>query len=217
MYKAVIFDLDGTLLDTLEDLYLSVNYALKNFGRRERTLDEIRSFVGDGVRKLVERAIGPDVTEAEVQAVLDVFKEYYALHSRDNTAPYAGVNDLLERLVGAGIKNAVVSNKLDGATKLLCCEYFGDNVSVAIGDSEERNKKPAPDSVFEALRVLGLSAEEAVYVGDSEVDILTARNCGMKCISVTWGFRSREVLEAAGGTVFVGDTNALEAVIFSLD
>lgn len=217
MYKAVIFDLDGTLLDTLQDLYLSVNYALKSCGRCERTIDEIKSFVGDGVGKLVERAAGSQATGEEVQTVLRIFKEHYSLHSRDNTAPYTGVNDLLERLVGAGIKIAVVSNKLDEATKLLCREYFGDNVSVAIGDSEGRNKKPAPDSVLEALRVLGMSVEEAVYVGDSEVDILTASNCGMKCISVTWGFRSREVLEAAGGRVFAEDTKALEAVVFHLD
>ena len=213
MYKAVIFDLDGTLLDTLQDLYNSVNYALKAHQMPERTLDEVRSFVGDGVKKLIERAVRPETTEERAAEVLLSFKEHYALHSRDNTAPYEGVTELLERLADKGIKLAVVSNKLDSATKLLSREYFG--IATAIGDCEGRAKKPAPDSVFEALKQLGVGNKEAVYVGDSEVDIATAQNSGLDCISVTWGFREKEYLKECGAAVFADNTQELEELIVS--
>lgn len=213
MYKAVIFDLDGTLLDTLEDLWGSVNHALRLHGMPVRTLDEVRSFVGDGVKKLIERAVPAGCDTETAEYVLADFKAHYALHSRDKTAPYDGINELLGVLREKGIKLAVVSNKLDSATKELCYEYF--KITTAIGECEGRAKKPAPDSVLEALRQLGVSNREAVYVGDSEVDIKTAQNSGMDCISVTWGFRTREFLKECGAKAFADSAKALEGLILN--
>lgn len=204
--RAVIFDLDGTLLDTLEDLCASTNAALMQYGYPPRTIDEVRAFVGNGVKNLMLRALGiKEPRECpQFEEVFAAFKAHYALHSNDRTKAYPGVRELLEQLKNAGIAMAIVSNKLDAAVKRLNEIYFADRISVAIGENEAAGirKKPAPDTVLEALAQLGVSTGEAVYVGDSEVDIATAKNSGLPCISVTWGFRSRECLEENGAVHF---------------
>lgn len=197
--KAVIWDLDGTLLNTLDDLAASTNAALEANGLPLRTTDEVRSFVGNGVSKLIARAI-PEKGEAhpKFNQVLESFVSHYGAHSRDNTRPYSGVIEVLDALAAQDVKLAIVSNKIDFAVKALSRDYFGERMVSAVGDDPSRNKKPAPDSVLEAMRQMGVSAEETVYVGDSDVDVITARNAGIPCIAVTWGFRSEESLIEAG-------------------
>ena len=197
--KAVIWDLDGTLLNTLDDLAASTNAALAQNGLPLRTTDEVRRFVGNGVRKLIERAV-PEQGEAhpKFQQVLDSFVTHYGAHSRDNTRPYDGIMEALERLSSLGAAQAIVSNKIDFAVKALSRDYFGDRMKSAVGDDPSRRKKPAPDSVLEAMRQLGVTPEETVYVGDSDVDVITARNAGITCMAVTWGFRDEACLREAG-------------------
>lgn len=202
--KTYIFDLDGTLLNTLDDLAAAVNHALYTHNMPERTIDEVRRFVGNGVRKLIERAV-PEGTDAQTtECVLATFQEYYLEHSLDTTRPYDGIPAMLTTLRSRGCRLAVVSNKFDTATKALCRHFFPDTIEVAIGEHEAQGirKKPAPDTVKEALRQLGVTTDGAVYIGDSDVDILTARNAGLPCISVLWGFRDREFLLGHGATTF---------------
>ena len=200
--KAVIFDLDGTLLDTLQDLCNSTNAALTAYGYPARTLDEVRSFVGNGVKLLILRALGVEKPEdcTDFDQVFEAFRAHYAVHSNDCTCAYPGIPELLAKLKEAGAPMAIVSNKLDAAVKQLNDIYFKDYITVAIGENEAAGvkKKPAPDTVYAALRELGVSPEDAVYVGDSEVDIATAKNAGIPCISVTWGFRDSDWLLAHG-------------------
>lgn len=202
-YNTYIFDLDGTLLDSLEDLYLSTNYALNAYGMPCRTIDEVRQFVGNGVRKLMERAV-PDGTNNPVfEEAFSTFRKHYLVHNLDHTHPYPGIEDLLAELKRRGKNMAIVSNKFDAATKELAAHFFSDTIKVAIGEKENVRKKPAPDTVIEALRVLGQTKEGAVYLGDSDVDIDTARNSGLPCISVLWGFRDRKFLLQHGATNLV--------------
>ena len=201
--QTAIFDLDGTLLDTLEDLYRAVNIALDTHSLPLRTRDEVRSFVGDGVEMLIRRALPAGSDEDTVYTVLSDFKTTYAAICKDNTKPYDGIIPLLTALREGGIRVAVVSNKFDAATKALCAEYFGELVEVAIGERTGVRKKPAPDTVLEALSALGVSAEGAVYIGDSDVDIHTAKNAAMPCMSVTWGLRDEDFLLAGGATTLV--------------
>ena len=198
MTDTVIFDLDGTLLDTLEDLTDSVNHAMEKFGFPVHTIEEIRTFVGNGAPKLLERSIPDGVANPDYEAALTAFKAHYAEHCEDKTGPYEGVPEMLGGLKEQGYHLAVVSNKFDGAVKKLCKKYFGEFISVSIGESEEVKRKPAPDTVYRALRELGCDASHAVYVGDSEVDIQTAKNASLPCISVTWGFRTEEKLRDEG-------------------
>lgn len=198
-YKAVIFDLDGTLLNTLGDLHAAVNYALKKNGMPERTIGDVRRFVGNGVAKLIYRSVPEG---ADPATVLKDFRGYYGSHCRDLTAPYDGVCNLLTELEKRGIMTAVVSNKLESAVKVLCREYFGDGFAAVVGDVDDRARKPSPDPVMKAVADMGISADETVYVGDSEVDVLTAHNCNMDCIAVTWGFRDKNTLFEAGAKVF---------------
>lgn len=198
MIDTIIFDLDGTLLNTLEDLTDSVNHALMQFHCPSRTLEEVRGFVGNGVAKLMERAMPGGLTNPDYEAAFDVFKEYYALHCKDKTRPYEGILEVLDALSEEGYQLAIVSNKFDDAVKELNHIYFGQRIPVAIGESETVRKKPAPDTVYQALAELSAEAAHAIYVGDSDVDLATARNVPMPCISVTWGFRSREQLTEAG-------------------
>lgn len=203
MYSTYIFDLDGTLLSTLGDLAASCNYALRANGMPERTTDEVRRFVGNGVKKLMERAIPGGLQNPDFDKTYADFRQHYMQHNLDTTKPYDGIMPMLEELRRRGKKVAVVSNKFYAATQELCRHFFGDLVPVAIGEREDIRKKPAPDTVMEAMRQLGVTAEGAVYIGDSDVDIETARNSGMPCISVLWGFRDREFLLEHGATTLV--------------
>lgn len=201
----VVFDLDGTLLDTLDDLMNSVNYALESNGYPARTKDEVRRFVGNGILLLMQRALPSGQENPDFDKVFAGFKEHYGIHCNDLTKPYDGIMELLELLKEKGVKMAIVSNKADFAVKELSEIYFKGIIPVAIGEKESEGirKKPAPDTVMEALRQLGSTTENAVYVGDSEVDLATAENCGMDYILCEWGFRERKKLEELGGKVFV--------------
>ena len=213
-YQTVIFDLDGTLLDTLQDLTNSVNYALRSMHYPERTLDEVRSFVGNGIAKLIEKAVPTDTSAENEETVFQVFKSHYADHCEENTAPYDGIPDLLKQLSDKGIRIAVVSNKVDFAVKKLCQKYFGDKILIAIGERPGVRRKPEPDSVFEALKVLNADPMTAVYVGDSEVDVATAANARIDLIAVTWGFRNRKILSDAGACVFADSVCQLKGILF---
>ncbi len=204
MFKTVIFDLDGTLLDTLDDLWAAVNAALGKFGYPLRTKEEVRAFIGNGIVKLMQRAIG-DAPCANFQDVLDAFKRYYGAHCADKTQEYAGVTLLLQALKSRGVQTAVVSNKADFAVKALAAQYFNGLLSVAVGEDEAHGirKKPAPDSLLTVMDGLGADKECTLYVGDSEVDIQTAQNAGVACLSVTWGFKDRAFLAENGATAYV--------------
>lgn len=208
-YKTYIFDLDGTLLDTLNDLHASCNYALHTHGMPERSLEEVRQFVGNGVKKLMERAIPNGLENPLFEETLQTFRQHYLLHNLDTTLPYPGIMEMLQQLKTQGKRIAVVSNKFYAATQDLCKHFFGDTIQVAIGEREDIKKKPAPDTVLEALRQLQVTRQDAVYVGDSEVDVETARNSGIPCISVLWGFRSKSFLLSHGATTFIETPNEL--------
>ena len=210
-YSAYIFDLDGTLLDTLGDLAASVNYALRTHGMPEHTNDDVRRFVGNGVRKLMERAIPDGASNPDFEATFATFRQHYMTHSLDTTKPYDGIPETLEALKAKGCHLAVVSNKMMAATQELCRHFFPDTIEVAIGENEAEGirKKPAPDTVIAALRQLGVGQEGAVYVGDSDVDIETARNSGLPCISVLWGFRDRDFLLQHGAKMFISNPSEL--------
>lgn len=198
-YKAVIFDLDGTLLDTLQDLANSTNHALEVNGLPLRSVDEVRQFVGNGVRRLMELAVGDNETDFE--KVFNDFKAHYAKHCNDYTKPYDGIFELIDELKKRNVSCAIVSNKAQFAVDELKELYFKGIIDVAIGENTGIRKKPAPDTVVEAARLLDVDPKDCVYVGDSEVDIKTAYNCGIDCISVTWGFRSVESLKENGATI----------------
>lgn len=212
-FETVIFDLDGTLLDTLDDLMNSANHALREFGFPERERTEIRQFVGNGVGMLIKRAVPDGTNDETIEKVLSVFREHYTIHKEDNTSPYDGINPALLSLKKAGIKTGVVSNKFDAAVKELCKPFFSETITVAIGERENVRRKPAPDSVFEALKELGASKETAVYVGDSDTDVETAKNAGIPCIGVTWGFRDRDILEKAGADYIIDKPEELLSII----
>ena len=204
MYETIIFDLDGTLLDTLDDLTDATNFALGVCGLPSRTREEVRAFVGNGIVKLMERAVGKDGMAYHEKALTE-FKSYYAAHCADKTAPYAGILPLLKTLQAGGVKTAVVSNKVDFAVKSLAKTYFDGLLLAAVGEDEAAGirKKPAPDSLLAVMEELSASAETTLYVGDSEVDIQTAKNAGVDCLCVTWGFRDKPYLEEEGGRMFV--------------
>lgn len=202
-FKTYIFDLDGTLLSTLNDLASSTNYALRWAGMPERTIEEVRMFVGNGVKLLMERAIPEGVNNPKFEETYAKFREHYMEHNLDTTRPYDGVPELLHELKRRGKHLAIVSNKFYAATQDLAKHFFPDTIEVAIGERENIRKKPAPDTVLEALRQLNVSKEDAVYIGDSDVDIMTAKNCGLPCISVLWGFRDKDFLIEHGGSLFV--------------
>lgn len=212
-YAAAVFDLDGTLLDTLEDLYLATNQALEHRSLPLRTREEVRMFVGNGVEMLIRRAVPAGSDEDTVRTVLADFKTIYAAICEDHTAPYEGILDLLTALRERGIRVAVVSNKFDAATKQLCQKYFGDLVEIAVGERAGIRKKPCPDTVFEALSVLGVSVGDAVYIGDSDVDIETAKGAGMPCLSVTWGLRDKDFLLEHGAGVLVRTPEELLGIL----
>ncbi len=196
-YQTMIFDLDGTLLDTLEDLTDAVNASLRMHGYPERTISEVRTFVGNGVRRLMMLAHPGGEAAPDFEEVLDDFKTWYADHSGDKTKPYAGILETLGALKKRGVKMAIVSNKFDAAVKQLNDLYFEDLIPVAIGENEAAGvrKKPAPDSVYRAMELLGAVPEQTLYIGDSEVDHETSRQAGLDLVLVSWGFRPRKALE----------------------
>ena len=212
--KLVLFDLDGTLLDTLGDLTAAVNHILAELGYPRRSHEEVRSYLGNGARDLLKLSLPCAVDDALFEEYLEKYKKYYNAHSKIETKPYAGVVELLTELKNRGVCTAVVSNKPDVATKSLCQEYFGDLIDLAIGDRADIVRKPAADPILFAMKTLG--CETAVHVGDSDVDVETAKNAGIPCVAVTWGFRDRDVLEDAGAEYFAADADELRANLFNL-
>ena len=212
-YTLAIFDMDGTILDTLEDLTDSLNVSLNAFSMPERTLEEVRSFVGNGIHNLIEKAVPERTTSEEIEDVFEFFMPYYQKNCANKTKPYDGIVEVIQSLRQRGIKTAVVSNKADNAVQELCKQYFSDLFDFSIGEKPGNRKKPAPDAVLETLRNLGISKKDAVYIGDSEVDVATAKNSQLDCIAVTWGFRSTELLKDHGATVFAHNPEELLTVL----
>ena len=208
MKIGILFDLDGTLLDTLQDLKNSVNYALNCYGCPERTLEEIRSFVGNGARLLIARSLPGLETDPDVDTVLATFQQHYRAHTQVYTCPYPGILEAL-KTVQSRWPIAIVSNKPDGAVRTLCADCFGS--VYARGETADCPRKPAPDMLYQAMQAIGV--DNCIYVGDSEVDVTTAKNAGVKCLSVTWGFRDRAVLTEAGATHFCDDPHDLPATL----
>ena len=200
--RYIIFDMDGTLLDSLTDLQNTLNYCFRKEGFPERTYQEVRTFVGNGLRTLIERAVPQGTPDEKTDEILEIFKPHYMEHCMDYTAPYAGIMDMLAKLKDAGYKMAIVSNKADAALKHLSEHFFGEFIDVAVGERAGMNKKPAPDLVYLAMEEIGATKDNTVYIGDSEVDYQTAMNSGLKCISVLWGFRDRDLLEGYGADCF---------------
>lgn len=206
---AVIFDLDGTLLDTLDDITDSMNHTLRQFGYPPRTRDEICRFVGNGAVKLVERALPCEVEPDRFQAVYRAYDAYYTAHQQDKTRPYPGVCDLLRDLRARGIRTAVLSNKQDNAVRPLCAYYFPGLLDAATGPADGRRTKPAPDGVEYLEQVLGVTPEQTLYVGDSQTDVQTGLNAGVRTVAALWGFRSRSELAEAGATLFARNAEEL--------
>ena len=214
-YKLAIFDLDGTLLDTLEDLEQSLNAALLQNALPPRTLEEVRRFVGNGIRKLVERGVPGGTDKTVTDKVYNDFCIYYAKHNADYTYIYNGIPELLTDLRNAGCRLAVLSNKADNAVQALCNRFFKGMFDMVAGAKDKIPKKPAPDGVLEILKALGVQKEEAVYIGDSEVDIETAENAGLRSVIVDWGFRDRAVLIARGADHLVSSCAKLKTEILN--
>ncbi len=212
-YKAVLFDMDGTLLDTLEDLCDSTNHALAQMGYPLRGIEEIRRFIGNGAEKQIRRAVPEGTSEGKIMETLAAFRAYYQDHCQIKTKVYDGLLDVLSKLKEKGVKMAVVSNKPDAAVKKLSREYFGDRLDYAIGPSDGVRCKPYPDMAETALKALGIAKKDAVFVGDSEVDVQTGLNAGLDVIAVSWGFRSREVVIEAGAKMIADDASELEKLI----
>jgi phosphoglycolate phosphatase len=212
-YNAVIFDMDGTLLNTLDDIGDSVNFIMDKYGFPQRTMDEIRSFVGNGVVRLLELSVPGGKENPEFENCLREYKDHYRSNMLNKTAPYSGILELLRELDKKNCSLAIVSNKFDRAVKDLNELFFKEYVRVAVGESDAVRKKPAPDSVIEALRELGASPEKALYVGDSEVDVETAKNSGLTSVGVTWGFRDRNVLTDAGADYIIDRPGELLNII----
>ncbi len=209
-YKLAVFDLDGTVLNTLDDLADSVNAVLAASGYPVRTKEEVRCFVGDGIRNLVRRSLPEGVQDPEIDHVFEEMLRYYGTHCNVKTAPYSGVPELLRNLRAAGMRTAILSNKADAAVQTLCAEYFPDLFDLTMGEQAAYPRKPAPDSLFALLGKLSVRPEEAVYIGDSEVDVRTARNAGVDGIFVDWGFRDCGALRAAGAEWILSDPAELE-------
>ena len=208
MKTGILFDLDGTLLDTLEDLLDATNYALGVHGFPARTLPELRRFVGNGAYNQMRLSVPEGTSPEKIQAVLDTYKPYYTDHCQIKTKPYDGILDALA-ILKAKYPIAIVSNKPDAAVKALCADYFPG--LYALGETPDCPRKPEPDMVFKAMGAIGV--EKCIYIGDSEVDVLTAKNAGVPCVSVLWGFRDRADMEAVGGNIFCQKTEDLSACI----
>lgn len=207
--KTVLFDLDGTLLNTLGDLTASTNAAMEKMGFPTHTLDDVRRFVGNGIGLLIARSIPGGKENPKYEETLQVFREHYGAHCLDTTQPYPGVMEMLHQLQANGVKMGILSNKADFAVKSLCQRFFGPLVPVAVGERPGVRRKPAPDAVLACMEELKSDAAHTVYVGDSDVDIETARNAGLRCLSCTWGFRDRAFLLEHGATTLVDTPKAL--------
>lgn len=203
MITTVIFDLDGTLLNTLQDLVDSVNFSLYAHNFPKRTLSEIRMFLGNGYKYLISHAVPENTPESKIAEVLDTFKSYYQEHCLDTTKPYAGIWEMLQELKKKGIKMAIVSNKGNDAVQELTQRFFEELIPIAVGESAKVRRKPSPDTVWAAMQQLGSEKSESVYVGDSEVDFETAKNAGISCISCSWGFRDETFLQEIGVTTII--------------
>ena len=216
-YRAVLYDMDGTVLDTLEDLKNAVNAALAAFGRPALTLEQVRAYVGNGSRRLIELALGSDAATEEVDRMLAWYKPWYDAHCRILTRPYPGILPLMERLKAAGLRQAIVSNKPDSAVRALAADFFPGLAEFAVGERESEGirRKPWPDMLDAVRGQMGLERADCLYVGDSEVDLLTAANAGLRCVSVTWGFRSREQLLAAGAETLIDTPEALAELVLN--
>ncbi len=212
-YRLAIFDLDGTILDTLDDLADSTNAVLESNSLPVRTRDEIRRFVGNGIHLLIERAVPEGSSEELIEKVFADFKTYYKAHCSEKTAPYAGIPELITKLRSSGCRVAVVSNKADFAVQELCMQYFPGIIDFAVGEREGVRRKPAPDSSFESMSMLGMKPSDSIYIGDSDVDIETARNAGIPCLSVTWGFRDRDFLLAHNAERLVSSPDEIAEII----
>jgi len=204
--NTVIFDMDGTILDTLEDLTIAMNYVMREFDFEQHAKEEYRHAFGNGIRFAIEQTVPEGTAKEVIDRMLPIFRAYYDEHCLDNTRPYDGILPLMKKLKDDGYKMAIVSNKIDSAVKELNLRFFSEFVDVAIGERAGIKRKPAPDTVIEALRELGSKADEAVYIGDSEVDFETAKNSGLDCITVLWGFRDKDYLEEIGADVFANTT-----------
>ena len=215
-YDTILFDLDGTLLNTLDDLADSVNTLMRKEGYQQRTKEEIRQFIGDGLKTLMERSLPPGTPEKEILRCLVMFREIYLRNMLNQTKPYDEIPVVLKRLKEMGIKVGVVSNKADEATKEMCNHYFQGDVDVAIGDNQERKKKPDPDNVYAAMQQLGSDEDKTLYVGDSNIDVMTAKNAGLSCVGVAWGYRSRDILVAAGADYIIEKPNQLIPLVETL-
>lgn len=202
-YKLAIFDMDGTILSTLDDLADSLNHILKTAGYPTHTLQEVEQFVGNGILKLIERAVPKGTDTSCIEQLFQEFIPYYQNHCAIKTKPYDGIPALLENLCSHGCKTAVVSNKADAAVKELCRVYFNGLFDISFGERPGIPKKPAPDSIHEVLQILKIDPKDAVYIGDSEVDLQTAKNSGLDVIMVNWGFRSTEFLQSCGADTIV--------------
>lgn len=203
-YKAYLFDLDGTLLNSLDDLAQAVNYALCTHNLPMRSLTEIKKILGNGVKKLIADAVPPKTDEGCYDKVLKTFRSYYINHCMDNTVPYDGVLNVLRDLKEKGAKLCIISNKPDNAVQELYRRFFSEYMDYAVGESEDVRRKPWPDGILKAMNQVKVSPKDAVYIGDSEVDIETAQRAQIDCISVTWGFRDKDFLEAVGATKMIG-------------
>ena len=212
--KAILFDLDGTLMNTLEDLTDSTNYVLENNNCSKRNIKEIRSFVGNGIKKLMERALPCDCSEELINKCFEEMIIYYKEHSTIKTKPYEGVISLIEELHKKGFKIGVITNKAQNSADIIVNNFFGTNVDITIGDSKNFPLKPAPNGIFKAMNFLNVTKEETVYIGDSEVDIATARNSDLEVISVLWGFRDEDFLKENGGNIFAKNVEELKNIIF---
>ena len=208
MKTGILFDLDGTLLDTLQDLADAVNYTLRKFGCPERSLEEVRAFVGNGAKRLIELSLPGTEEDPDLEVALACFRAYYGDHAQVKTCPYDGIPEALS-VLREKYPVAIVSNKPDAAVKILCKQYFKD--VYALGEAAGCPRKPAPDMLYKAMQAIGV--EKCIYVGDSDVDVITAGNAGAPCLSVLWGFQDREQIEEAGGTHFCDDPKLLAKTI----
>lgn len=215
-YKAAIFDLDGTLLNSLSDLSRSVNYALSQSSLPPRSEDEVRSFLGNGMTTLMKLSLPKGAEEAVSNRAIELFKKHYSEHCMDSTSPYRGITEALDILKQRGVKIAIVSNKPDFAVRKIAQRFFSKWTTLSVGESEEVRRKPNPDAILAAIRQMETTKESSVYIGDSEVDLQAARNAGLDCISVVWGFRKPSFLIRSGATTLCHTPHEMAEEILGL-